>query len=82
MPAQAQSNDNRGGISHAKRRSILQDDNKVALEEVLRTERYILREVNEAMSKTVTAQSRQLLGQLRTDADQQIARLEAIGNPG
>lgn len=65
--------------SMASIRSILQDDNKVALEEVLRTERYILREVDDAMNKTVTPESRQLLGQLRTDADQQIARLEEIG---
>lgn len=63
-------------------RSVLQDDEKVALQDVLRTERYILREVNDAMDKSVTPETRQLLGRLRTDADQQIARLEEMEQSG
>jgi len=63
-------------------RSVLQDDDKVALQEVIRTERYILREVSDAMDKAVTPETRQLLGRLRTDADQQIARLEEMEQSG
>lgn len=59
-------------------RTVVDKDTEVAVEEVLRGERYILDEINKAMAKAVTPETRTLLSQLRTDADAEIARLGAI----
>ena len=59
-------------------RSVVGDKDDVAIQEVLRGERYILQEINRAMDTAVTPESRTLLGQLRTDTDAQIARLLEI----
>lgn len=59
-------------------RTIIDDDSEVAVEEVLRSERYIVEEINKAMPKTVSPESRTLLGQLRTEAEAQIARLQEV----
>ncbi len=59
-------------------RTMVDNDSEVAVEEVLRGERYILEEINKALPKTMTPTSRTLLAQLRTDAETQISRLEAV----
>ena len=59
-------------------RTIVDNDTEVAVEEVLRGERYIRDEIADAMTKVTTPESRQLLAALRTDAEQQISRLEAV----
>ncbi|WP_300390777.1 PA2169 family four-helix-bundle protein [Henriciella sp.] len=59
-------------------RTIVDKDTEVAVEEVLRGERYLLEEINKAMDAAVTPDTRSMLAQLRTDADAQIARLEAL----
>lgn len=69
------------GTAHrafASLRTVVDNDTEVAVEEVLRGERYILEKINKAMDSAVTPETRTLLSQLRTDADAQIARLEAI----
>ncbi|MEM5518829.1 PA2169 family four-helix-bundle protein [Henriciella sp. AS95] len=59
-------------------RTIIDNDTEVAMEEVLRGERYILDELNKAMPNTVTPETKQLLASLRTDAEAEISRLEQI----
>ena len=59
-------------------RTIVDNDTEVAVEEVLRSERYIREEIGRAMEAAMTPETRRLLASLRTDADAQIAALEAI----
>lgn len=59
-------------------RTIVDNDSEVAVEEVLRGERYILDEINDAMPKAITPESKALLAELRTNAEAEIARLEQI----
>ncbi|MGB3625361.1 MAG: PA2169 family four-helix-bundle protein [Henriciella sp.] len=59
-------------------RTVVDDDTEVAIEEVLRGERYILDKINEIMPKTVTPETRTLLAELRTDTETEIARLEMM----
>ena len=59
-------------------RTIVDNDTEVAVEEVLRGERYILEELNKAMPNTVTPETKQLLANLRTDTEREISRLEQI----
>lgn len=59
-------------------RTLVDNDTEVAIEEVLRGERYILDKINEAMSEAMTPQSKALLAELRTDTEAEIARLEEI----
>lgn len=59
-------------------RTIVDNDTEVAIEEVLRGERYILDEINDAMTKAATPETKSLLAALRTDTESEIARLEMI----
>ena len=59
-------------------RTLVDNDSDVAVEEVLRGERYIRDEIDKVMQIAMTPQSKTLLAQLRTDTDAQITRLEGM----
>ncbi|WP_084397438.1 PA2169 family four-helix-bundle protein [Henriciella aquimarina] len=59
-------------------RTVVDNDSEVAVEEVLRGERYIRDEIDKAMETAMTPETRDLLAELRTDADANIARLEGM----
>lgn len=59
-------------------RTLVDQDSEVAIEEVLRGEKYIAEEIDEALEGTITVETREMLTALKSETQQNIADLEKL----